>query len=113
MAQAPTRTRARQSAYEQWAEAQGIPIHRGYFCDDLRTVELGYWKDREYNAAIFMLAGQENISEARVTEIPAGDTLPPIRIALEEQVYVLQGNGICTVWADDTTPKRSFEWHER
>jgi mannose-6-phosphate isomerase-like protein (cupin superfamily) len=112
LARATTR-QPRQSAYDKWAEAQDIPIHRGYFCEDLRTIEVGYWKDREYSAAILMLAGQENVSEARVTEIPPGETLPPMRIALEEQVYILAGNGICTVWADDSTPKRTFEWHAR
>ncbi len=26
--------------YDRWMESVGIPIHRGYFIEDLRTVEL-------------------------------------------------------------------------
>ena len=29
------------SAYKNWMEAQNIPIHRGYFIDDVRTVGTG------------------------------------------------------------------------
>ena len=49
----------RPSAYEEWIASTGVPIHRGYFIEDARTVELGPWPERECNAAFFVLAGQE------------------------------------------------------
>ena len=30
--------------YDDWMASTGIPIHRGYFIKDLRTVELGWWE---------------------------------------------------------------------
>ncbi len=27
--------------YDEWMEAQGIPIYRGYYIEDLRKLELG------------------------------------------------------------------------
>ena len=38
-------------------EAQGIPIHRGYFVGDLRTAEVGWWEARGCHAAFLELAG--------------------------------------------------------
>jgi hypothetical protein len=59
------------SPYEQWIETLGVPIHRGYSIEDLRTVGLGDWRERQC-AAVFMLAGQEGVTGAYVTEIPPG-----------------------------------------
>ena len=70
-------------AYDHWVESHGLPVHAGYYIEDLRTLELGWWEERQCNAAFLKLTGQEGISEARVTEIPAGKTLPPLRFALD------------------------------
>src|SRR5919202_4950730 len=77
------------SAYGQWVESLGVPVHRGYFVQDLRTLELGRWDERECNAAFLLLAGQEGVSEARVTELPPGATLPTLKMAVDEVVYVV------------------------
>ncbi|HWP60690.1 MAG TPA: hypothetical protein VNL14_22540 [Candidatus Acidoferrales bacterium] len=99
--------------YDHWMESIGIPIHRGYFIEDLRTVELGWWEERQCNAAFIQLAGQEGITSATVMEIEPGKTLPPIRFALDELIYVLEGRGVTTVWAADGAPKKTFEWQDR
>ena len=93
-------------------ESTGLPIYRGYFQPDLRTIELGHWEERGCDAAFLLLNGQEQVCEARVTEIPPGATLPPLKFALDEMVYVLQGRGSTSVWSGDG-PKRSFEWEAR
>lgn len=100
-----------QYAYEHWVESLGVPAHRGYYIEDVREIELGWWEERECKAAFLMLEGQQNVSEARVTEIPPGGTLPPLKFALDEAVYVVEGQGICTVWKDGGE-KRSFEWQK-
>lgn len=100
----------RTSAYDQWIQSIGIPVHKGYYQDDLRTVEVGMWEERDCMAAIIQLAGQEGFTEGRVTEIPPGKTLPPTRFALDEIVYSLSGRGLCTIWASDDRPKKTFEW---
>jgi oxalate decarboxylase/phosphoglucose isomerase-like protein (cupin superfamily) len=98
-------------AYETWMAAQELPIYRGHAAD-LPDIELGWWAERECYGGFLYFMGMEDIHEARVIEIPAGKTLPPQRIALEELVYVVKGRGTCTVWAGDHE-KRTFEWSDR
>jgi hypothetical protein len=99
--------------YDRWMESVGIPIHRGFFIEDLRTVELGWWDERQCNAAFIQLMGQEGITSAVVMEIAPGRTLPPVKFALDELIYVLQGRGVSTVWTADGAPKKTFEWQDR
>jgi hypothetical protein len=104
-------TAAIKDSYNRWIEAQHIPIHRGYYIDDVRTVEVAPWEERGCNAAFLVLAGQEGVSESRVTEIPPGATTEPISFALDEVAYVAEGRGLTTVWAGDG-PKKTFEWQK-
>ena len=101
-----------ETAYEKWIKSTGLPIHGGYYVEDGRTVELGWWPERECNAAFLMLEGLQGVSEARITEIPPGKTLPPLKFALDEVVYVLDGRGLTTVWRDEGKEKRTFEWQK-
>ena len=96
--------------WDVWSSSLGIPVHEGYFIDDVRTVELGWWPERECNAAILKLAGCEGVSEARVTEIPAGKSLPPQKFAFDEIVYVASGRGLTTILGEDDSYQKSFEW---
>jgi hypothetical protein len=99
--------------YDRWMESVGIPIHRGFFIEDLRTVELGWWDERQCNAAFIQLMGQEGITSAVVMEIAPGKTLPPVKFALDDLIYVLRGRGVSTVWTADGAPKKTFEWQDR
>ena len=74
-------------------ESQDIPIHRGYYVEDLRTAEVGHWKARGYNAAFIQLEGMPAMCEGRITEIPPGGELPAMKLGFDELVYVLQGEG--------------------
>jgi quercetin dioxygenase-like cupin family protein len=97
-------------SYDMWMESIGIPIHKGYYIEDLRTLELEWWEERKCKAAFFQLMGQEGVSSARVTEIAPGKSLPPLKFALDELVYVAQGRGLTTVWRKEGSPKKTFEW---
>src|ERR1051325_8376157 len=44
------------SAYDQWVESLGLPIHRGYFVQDPRTGEVGWWEGRQGNGAFLLHA---------------------------------------------------------
>ena len=101
------------SVYERWINSLGLPIFRGHYIENLRTVELAWWPERECNAGFLYLEGMEDIHEARITEIPPGQMLPPQRIALEELVYVVRGRGLCTVWGADDRDHKTFEWSDR
>ena len=102
-------------AYDQWMESQGLPVYRGHFVPDMRTVPLGHWKERECDAAFVQLVGQQGVSEARITEIAPGESLPPYRMAVEEIVYVVSGTGSTRVWpeGDSADEGHLFEWHDR
>jgi oxalate decarboxylase/phosphoglucose isomerase-like protein (cupin superfamily) len=99
----------RANPYDTWIESIRVPIYRGYYIEDLRTIELGRWDERDCAAAFLQLAGQEGVTGAYVTEVAPGKTLPPMRMVFDEAVYVLKGRGITTVW-NDGGPKRVFEW---
>ena len=111
MAQATATRRPIQDAYTRWIESVGVPIYRGHIVSDMRSAELGWWEERQCNAAFLQLDGMEGLSESRVTEIPPGKTLPPLKFALGEVVYVLEGQGLCTVWSGNG-PKKTFEWQK-
>ena len=98
--------------YDQWMRSVGIPVHTGFFIPDLKLVELEWWEERKCRAAFIQLEGQQGIIEARVTEIPPGATLPPLKISVDEVVYVLQGRGLTSIWSERQPERRTVEWQK-
>ena len=96
--------------YETYMKDEGIPIYREYFVEDIRELELAPWKGRECNAAFLQLAGQEGVVEVRVQEIPPGKTLTPIKMGVDEAIYVAKGQGIGAVSGTKDGVKKTFEW---
>lgn len=96
--------------YDLWMESVGIPIYKGFYIEDIRTLELAWWEERQCNSAFIQLMGQEGVSSARITEIPPGKSLQPIKFALDEVVYVAQGRGLTTIQPGEGKPKKTFEW---
>jgi mannose-6-phosphate isomerase-like protein (cupin superfamily) len=103
----------RVTPYDRWLQGENVRIYNGFFIEDTRTIELAPWERRGCNAAFLKLYGQEGISEAHVIEVAPGQTLPPFHVGVEEVLYVIGGRGLTTIWANDSTPKRSFEWEKR
>ena len=97
--------------HDRWMDALGLPIHSGYYIEDLRQLELGRWEERGCDAAFVQLEGQQGITETRVSEIPARGVLPPVRLAFDEVVYVVEGRGATTIWRSGGE-RKSFEWGE-
>src|SRR5947208_16980767 len=83
--------------YDRWVEGLELPIYKGYYVEDLRTLPLGRWDDRGCDAAFLQLAGQQGVTGCYVTEIAPGATTPPFKMAVDDCVYVLEGRGITTV----------------
>src|SRR5262249_3607657 len=114
MAQAaftPQRTMWRKTfTYDAWIESKGIPIHTGFFIDDLRTGQPGWGEGRQCMSGFIQLLGREGVSSTRITEIPAGESTPPLKFALDEVVYVVDGRGLTTVWYDNNSARTRFEW---
>jgi hypothetical protein len=97
-------------AYDEWMDTRGVPVHRGFFVQDVRQAELAWWEERKCNTGFIQLSGQEGVSEARITEIKPGETLPPYKMAIDEVVYVVSGRGVSNVWSDAAPTPRTFEW---
>jgi quercetin dioxygenase-like cupin family protein len=108
--QTVTQIAPRTFTYNRWMESTGIPIHKGYYLEDLRTMELGWWKERQCRAAFIQLMGQEGVTSSWVTEIPPGTSLLPTYFALDEVVYVVEGRGVTTAWPVDGKSRKTFEW---
>jgi hypothetical protein len=107
------KSRGKKLPYEDWMEAIGVPIYRGHYVEDLRTVQLSWWEERECEAAFLDLKGMQGVSEGRIQEIRPGATLPKLKMAVGELIYPLTGQGLCTVWLDDSSTPKTFEWNAR
>jgi oxalate decarboxylase/phosphoglucose isomerase-like protein (cupin superfamily) len=99
------------SVYDRWLAAQDVPVVTDYYVDDLRELKRGYWKLRGCPATVLNLVGHQGVTESRVLEIPPGETIPPFRMAQEEVIYVAEGRGLASVWAEGY-PKLNFEWQK-
>ena len=97
------------TAYHKWVEAQGIPIIREFYIEDLRKVELAPWAWKGGRGAILNLIGTGDINDAYISEIPPGSSLKPQRLLFEEMIYVVEGHGSTSVWNDENK-KVTFEW---
>ena len=102
----------RSYTYDRWMRSINIPVHTGYFIPDLRTVELGWWEERKCQSAFIQLEGQQGIIEARVSEIQPGETLPPLKLSVDEVVYVLEGRGLTSIWGASQSRRRTVEWQK-
>ncbi len=102
----------RSYTYDRWMSSVNIPVHTGFFIPDLRTVELGWWEERKCQAAFIQLEGQQGIIEARVSEIQPGESLPPLKLSVDEVVYVLEGRGLTSIWGASQSRRRTVEWQK-
>src|SRR5438067_11089792 len=100
------------SAYDLWIESLKIPVYTGYYVEDVRTLELGWWSERGCYSAILKLAGNENVTQSRVSEPEPGKTTPPVKFGLDECVYVAAGRGLARVWTDSEANARTFEFQD-
>jgi quercetin dioxygenase-like cupin family protein len=97
------------TTYEQWQEAEGLPVVRGFHVQDLRTVEVKPWGRKGGRGAFIDMEGTGGTNAAYVCEIPPAGKLAPQRHLYEEVIYVLTGRGSTAVWVEGG-PKLSFEW---
>ena len=97
--------------YDRWIESQGIDIIRGFFVEDLYTIQLKWWDRLGGYGVYIMLDGTGYLDDAYVCGIPPGGSLNPQRHIYEALIYVLDGRGATTVWQANGG-KQSFEWQK-
>ena len=77
--------------YEQWMEREGVPVHGGYYIENVRAVETKVWKRFGTKGALINLEGAEATDGAYSLEIAPGASTSPVRFMFEESVFVLDG----------------------
>ena len=95
--------------FNQWLDAQKIPVVRGFFVEDLNKVELAPWDLYGGLASFVILDGTGGVNDGYVCEIAPGQKLKPQKHLYEEMIYITQGVGATSVWQKNGK-KHTFEW---
>lgn len=99
------------TAYQQWMEAQEIPVHGGYGVFDVRTVERKPWKLTGTPGAFIELIGMEGFSGMQVVEIPPGGAIHAQKHLFQQLICGIEGHGTAEVWLDEAPDRKlTFEW---
>lgn len=94
--------------YRAYQDREGVPVHTGLAVDDVRTVTVGDWDRTGGRGAFINLLGMEGMCDIHVHEIPARESLRPMRHLFESLVFVVEGAGFTSLTSDDR--ERTFEW---
>lgn len=86
--------------YEDWAKAEGVPIHNGAVVD-LLTAEVGPWARFGLSAAFCHLDGRDDFLTVFLIELPPNSGSTPHEHLYEEVCYVLAGSGSTEFQAPD------------
>ena len=96
--------------YDDYMEAQGIPIFRGIGVRRVQDMPLKRWNRMGGNGTFIQLFGTEGKWGCYVVEVPGAGALNPERHMYEEIMVVVEGRGTTEVWTDDQKKPHSFEW---
>ena len=78
--------------YEDWAKAEGVPIHAGMSVD-LLQVDVRPWARFGVNGAFCHLNGRDDFLAVFLIELPPNSGSAPHQHLYEEVCYVLSGTG--------------------
>ncbi len=96
--------------YSRFQEEEGLPSIKGFFVEDVSSMELAPW-ERKGGRGTFINLSEQEVDDAYVCEIAPGGTLKPQRHLYEEVIYILGGQGVTSLWNPGQEPV-SFEWAE-
>lgn len=96
--------------YEAFAEREGIPVHTGYYVQDVRTAEVDDWDRTGVRGALVNLVGHEGINDVQITEIPPGESTRPQQHLHEQITYVIGGRGATAIGPEGE--ETTFEWDQ-
>src|SRR5580704_19755148 len=97
------------TAYDDFMEAQGIPIYRAGGVRRVQDLPLAPWKRMGGRGTFIQLFGTEGLWGSYLVEVPGAGALNPERHMYEEVFLVVEGRGTTETWTDDQTAPRSFE----
>ena len=101
------------TAFEQWADYEGVPMIRDFIIQDLSAVKHKPWSRKGASGCWIVLGAPEDqlSMAAYVCEIGPGQSVKPQRHLFEEIIFILKGSGATTVWNEGEKPL-SFEWKQ-
>ena len=86
--------------YEDWAKAEGVPVHGGAAVD-LIQADVKPWARFGVNGAFVHLDGRDDFLAVFVIELPPNSGSAPQQHMYEEVCYVMAGNGTTEFQAPD------------
>jgi uncharacterized RmlC-like cupin family protein len=97
--------------YRRFMEEQDIPIHEGYYVDDIYTCEVEYWDRLGVDGAFAHLEGhKDGFNGLYILEIPAGESTTVQQHLYEINAFTATGHGVTTIGEGDD--ESMFEWEE-
>ncbi len=94
--------------YEDWAEAEPVPVHEGYGVD-LLEIETRPWPRFDMDGAIIHLKARADFTTLFLFKMAPGASSAPMKHLYEQLVYVLKGHGSTQIECPDGRT-RTFEW---
>jgi predicted metal-dependent enzyme (double-stranded beta helix superfamily) len=104
----PLQGEKRATPYEQWQQAEDVPIYTGSYISNLYTLELADWPRVGARGAFVNLADQQHDDTWVIEMAPAGHTTVQHHL-FESTIFVLSGRGATTFWVEGGE-KQSVEW---
>src|SRR5256886_6064737 len=96
--------------YDNFMEAQGIPIYRDIGVRRVQDLPRKPWKRMGGNGTFIQLLGTEGLWGCYVVEVPGAGALKVEKHMYEEQFLVVEGRGTTEVWQEEGGKKQIFEW---
>jgi gentisate 1,2-dioxygenase len=96
--------------YEAFAEQQSVPVHTGYYVQNVYDIEVEHWDRTGVNGALVNLVGHEGLNDIQVHEIPPGESMKPQQHLHEQIAYVVEGRGTTAIGPEGE--ETTFEWNK-
>jgi mannose-6-phosphate isomerase-like protein (cupin superfamily) len=97
------------TAYEQWCDAQQVPIVRGFHIADLTEVATSPWPAKGASGAIIRLDGADETNGSYVLKVERGEATTWQRHVYEELFYVVSGRGAIETRFDGQIVRNEWE----
>jgi quercetin dioxygenase-like cupin family protein len=98
--------------YDDFMEAQEIPIFRGIGVHRVQDLPLAPWKRMGGRGSFIQLYGTEGMWGCYVVEVPGAGALHPERHLYEEIFLVIDGRGTTEIWTEGQAKPTVFEWQK-
>lgn len=97
--------------YELFMQREGIPVHKAVIgVSDVTALPRSPWTRTGGNGTFIELESTYQAERGMyVLEIPAGSELKPEKHLYEEEIFILEGQGVAQVWQGNAD-KITFEW---